>query len=342
MSEHVRQHRGSEQHKRAVALYMAPHAPVRIRTQSTEDDEMLLMGAVPQPCDWLRAWQSCMNPSSWVATASRAGTENFISGIRSRAPGRRAFLAMVRCMGEVHRRKKREWMRGATSIFLTFDDKAGRKLLRFKCDTPVCDAKGKPKCFDAKGKPTCFDAKRTDEPQTMLSYGARHGIVGCLPARAFRKDLTDWEQDYAVRTTSDVVALLRRMLTPAGEPCDEASTREVFQKVRGVCVDGQWLKTAQEMQLSDFPNIIIIMRDPAHVIRISCRDPLHDADMFKEQYERLFASKGAVLKDLQNSHVWKEQFMACQRQLLAEGGPLAATSRNAYETCSMYSPALNP
>ena len=41
--------------------------------------------------------------------------------------------------------------------------------------------------------------------------------------------------------------------------------------------------------------------------------------MFKEQYQRLFASKGAVLKDLQNSHVWKEQFMACQRQLLAEG-----------------------
>ena len=110
-----------------------------------------------------------------------------------------------------------------------------------------------------------------------------------------------------------------------------------------VCVDGQLLKTAQEMQLSEFPNIIIIMRDPAHIIRISCRDPLHDADMFKEQYQRLFASKGAVLKDLQNSHVWKEQFMACQSQLLADGGgPLAATSRNAYETCSMYSPALNP
>ena len=81
----------------------------------------------------------------------------------------------------------------------------------------------------------------------------------------------------------------------------EASTREVFRKVRGVCVDGQLLKTAQEMQQSAFPNIIIIMRDPAHVIRISCRDPLHDADMFKEQYERC-----AVLKDLQNSHDWLE------------------------------------
>ena len=67
MSEHVREHTFTEQHKSATACYMAPHAPVRIRTQSTEDDEMLLMGAVPQPCDWLRAWQWCRNPSSWVA-----------------------------------------------------------------------------------------------------------------------------------------------------------------------------------------------------------------------------------------------------------------------------------
>ena len=59
--------------------------------------------------------------------------------------------------------------------------------------------------------------------------------------------------------------------------------------------------------------------------------------MFKEQYERC-----AVLKDLQNSHVWKEQFVACQKQILEEGGSLAAASRIAYETCSTYSPALNP
>ena len=29
-----------------------------------------------------------------------------------------------------------------------------------------------------------------------------------------------------------------------------------------------------------------------------------------------------MLKDLQNSNVWKEQLMACQRQILAEGGSL--------------------
>ena len=116
-SESIRSHSLSEQHKRAVASYMAPHAPVRIRTQSTEDDELLLMGAVPQPCDWLRAWQCCKNPSSWQATADRAGTEHFISQIRSRSPEPKAFQAMVRCMGEVLRRVKRTWMLEATSIF---------------------------------------------------------------------------------------------------------------------------------------------------------------------------------------------------------------------------------
>ena len=151
MSESVRKHMRSEEHKRAVAYYAAPHAPVRVRLQSTEDDEQLLAGSVPQPCDWLRAWQCCKNPTSWHAAAGRAGTEHFISQIRERPVQSRAFQAMIRCMGEVLRREKREWMREATSIFLTFDDKAGRKLLRFKCDAPVCfDAKGKddvPRCL---------------------------------------------------------------------------------------------------------------------------------------------------------------------------------------------------
>ena len=306
MSESVRKHMRSEEHKRAVAYYAAPHAPVRVRLQSTEDDEQLLAGSVPQPCDWLRAWQCCKNPTSWHAAAGRAGTEHFISQIRERPVQSRAFQAMIRCMGEVLRREKREWMREATSIFLTFDDKAGRKLLRFKCDAPVC--------FDTKGK----------DARTTLPYGARLGIVGCMPMSR-GAELSHYERDYAERTKDHVVALLRRMLTPDGGAGDEASVNDTLRKVRGVCVDGQLLKTAQAMQQSAFPNIVIIMRDPAHIIRISCRDPLHDADAFSEQYDRLFSRRHAVLKDFQNSQVWKEQLMACQRQILAEGGVLAAT-----------------
>ena len=67
-----------------------------------------------------------------------------------------------------------------------------------------------------------------------------------------------------------MVTWLRRMLTPLGDETDDDAVNQVRLKVRGV-----W-KTAQVMQKSAFPNMVIIMRDPAH-IRISCRDPRHDA-----------------------------------------------------------------
>ena len=208
---------------------------------------------------------------------------------------------MVICMGEVLRRLKRKWLLDTTSIFLAFDDKAGRKLLRFKCDVPLC-----------------FDAKEKNE-RTLLPYGARLGIVGCMPMLV-GATTSHFETDYAERTKDDVVTLLRRMLTPQGEQADEDIINQVLLKVRGITVDGQLLKTAKVMQQTVCPNIVIVMRDPAHIIRISCRDPLHDAHEFSEQYNRLFDRRHALLKEFQNSHIWKEQLQACQRQILESGG----------------------
>ena len=306
MSESLRSHLRSEEHRRAVTAHLAPDQPVRVSQQACVDDDLLLQEAVPQPCDWLRAWRSCKSPSSWQATAHRACTEHFIAQIRGRPVEARAFKSMVICMGEVLRRLKRQWLREATSIFLAFDDKGSRKLLRFKCDVPLC--------FDA--------AKGNDDGDpTLLSYGGRLGIVGCMPMRV-GTDLSHYERDYAERTKDDVVTLLRRMCTPQGEATYGGLLNEVLLKVRGVVVDGQLLKTAQVMKQTSFPNIVVIMRDPAHIIRISCRDPLHDADSFSEQYDRLFDRRHAVLKDFQNSNVWREQFMACQRQILEGGGSM--------------------
>ena len=154
--------------------------------------------------------------------------------------------------------------------------------MRFKCDVPLC--------FDANGK----------DERTLQTYGARLGIVGCMPMLV-GADTSHLEEDYAERTRGDVVTLLRRMLTPLGDETDDDAVNQVLLKVRGVCVDGQLLKTAQVMQKSAFPNIVIIMRDPAHIIRISCRDPLHDAHAFSEQYDRLFNRRHALLKEFQNS-----------------------------------------
>ena len=57
---------------------------------------------------------------------------------------------MVSCMQEALRARKRDWLQEAAAIFLAFDDKNGRKLLRFKCDTR--DAA--PACLDAEADPT--------------------------------------------------------------------------------------------------------------------------------------------------------------------------------------------
>ena len=53
------------------------------------------------------------------------------------------------------------------------------------------------------------------------------------------------ERDYAERTKDDVVTLLRRMLTAAGEQADEDIVNQVLLKVRGVTVGGQLMKIVQ-------------------------------------------------------------------------------------------------
>ena len=77
-----------------------------------------------------------MDPSSWESAAHRAETEHFIVQIRRRSVARTGFQAMATTMAHVLRARKREWLREATAIFLGFDDKNGRKLLRLKADTP--------------------------------------------------------------------------------------------------------------------------------------------------------------------------------------------------------------
>ena len=73
-------------------------------------------------------------------------------------------------MAEVLRAEtKRKWMRDATAISFGIDDKDGRALLRFKLDRPSAASS------------SCLDAELTRDP-TFLSYGARLGVVGCMPA----------------------------------------------------------------------------------------------------------------------------------------------------------------
>ena len=91
--------------------------------------------------------------------------------------------------------RKREWLREATYIFLGFDDKNGRKLLRFKCDAPSASTPGDTV------KDLC------EEDPTWLRYGARMGVVGCMPV-GLDYNLDDYERDYSDRTCEYYVVRL--------------------------------------------------------------------------------------------------------------------------------------
>ena len=197
-AENIRYRENSIGHKFADASWFRPDEPVCITLQATLEDDRLLSGNVPQPEDWLRAWRISQDPRSWRAAEHDDVTSNFICQIRSLAVQRRSWKALCVTMAEVVRDRKRESLWVATTVPIAFDDKASRKLLTFKCDTPGLPSK------------SCLDADKT-----LLPYGARLAMIGCMPPDL--REMSEYEDDYAGRTASVVVKLIERLCSPRGQ-----------------------------------------------------------------------------------------------------------------------------
>jgi len=317
-AENIRYHANSIGHKFAEASWFGPDEPVCITLQATQKDDQLMSGAVPQPTDWLRAFRISRDPRSWQAAEHDDETSNFICQIRHLAVQRRSWKQLCVAMAEVVRDRKREALRFATTISIAFDDKASRKLLMFKCDTP-----GLPSM-------SCLDADKT-----LLPYGARLAMIGCMPPDLPK--MSEYDDDYARRTARNVVQMFERFCSRGGQ-LDASMLESLLQKVRFVCVDGALVKTANLLRTSGMPNIALIVRDPAHVIRTSTANPIQHADGFDEQYARLFSNRHAVLKDFNNSHVWQDMLQAIQADIVKEGGSMGGGVRSVLRNMAFVQP----
>ena len=60
---------------------------------------------------------------------------------------------------------------------------------------------------------------------------------------------------------------------------------------------------AQEL----FPNLLIVIRDPAHAIRIASQS-LHCDEVFGEVWRELFDNQHALAPDIMNSDKWRNLF----------------------------------
>ena len=93
--------------------------------------------------------------------------------------------------------------------------------------------------------PTALGVSTADP--TVLPYGARMGVVGCLPVgRSSTPE--DYERDYAERTSEDVLHMLRVLCTPAGDHVDDALYQSVLANTRGIVVGGlvRWAQACGE------------------------------------------------------------------------------------------------
>ena len=207
-------------------------------------------------------------------------------------------------------------MRGRTSIALLWGglayfsfqalDKCGpRKILRFRCDT--------------NGEP----------------YWA-NGLLGVMDCD--RQDLSEFNEDHAAVATRRLDNLLLRFCTPLaknGLPSapDRDLHQHILKSVRVFAADGAPDERRSLFLAAEtlFKSCILLLRDPAHIIRIAMKTPLHVDSAFGEVWTELFDKRHALVPDLQYSDKWKNLLRAIQKDVLSirrESQPLACVLRH--------------
>ena len=89
--------------------------------------------------------------------------------------------------------------------------------------------------------------------------------------------------------------MVTRFCTPLGDRADEGLRTKFFNSVRGICADGALLKTSTLLRQRSMPNVFIIIRDLAHMIRTSIKDPLARTGHFAKQNKDLFEDRKALM-----------------------------------------------
>ena len=299
-AEHFKQHMHYDVLKISERAWFRPDEPISLSLQAGPSYDRLLAGAVPQPADWLRSWRAARTPVSWRVAAANGQTENFISRVRDRGVDARAMQKMILVMREVVRARKRQWVREATAISLSFDDRQGYKLVVFKCDMPL--------------------RHRGAENRRENLQFARHGVLGCIDV-VRGSSMQELAQDYAERTCSRIMEMVDLFATPLGDTEKDHAVCDRFRTAtRSIVVDGALVKVAHWLKEHHLPNIIVVCRDPAHMIRIACSEPLCRTGRFEQQHARLFTSRHALLKDVQFSECWRARLQACQELVVQQDG----------------------
>ena len=245
-----------------------------------------------------------MTPQSFQQAVTTSSTEDFLAMERDNRVKARALQSMALLMREVARERKRAGLRAASAICYLFDDRDAYCNFRFKANVPteswnICGS-----------SPTQEDALRACSVK---------GVMGVFPTYKDRA-LDDFTEDYAMQVVSHVKDIIERFCTPLDDVPDMELAQKCFENARAVAIDGALLKAARFLKEHLMPNLILVLRDGAHALRIACKEPLFRTDGFQLQQKRIFTDKHAVLKDIQFSNALKAKLEACQHLVVSAKG----------------------
>ena len=175
-------------------------------------------------------------------------------------------------MAETHREDIRKQLAKATSISLAMDDRKYSKIIRYRCDAP-------------------------EKPYV------RRGVL--LVLSLAKSAVGDFEEDHALVAVRKLDSALNKFCTPlptrhAVDGIAETilELKEHIRKtVKIFAVDGA-SKERRALELATnelFPNVVLLIRDAAHALRIAVKDPLHFDDVFGEVWYEIFDKRQSLI-----------------------------------------------
>ena len=262
-------------------------------------DAALLRGNVPSAAEWRDAW-ALLSETSALRKCARVRRKQFSTADPTEERTRKRRRKQLRVMAEVLRVETRDVLRNATSISLSLDESIYRKVVRYRADKPAPGGGG---------------------ARNVGASGYCHaGVLGILDCK--KSHAAEFEEDHAVTAVKQLGSFLTKFCTPMGRgrrkavplACDESLKSHVMRTVTSFSADGASKErrflflAAREL----FPNLLLVIRDPAHAIRLAAKS-LHCDDVFGDVWRELFDGRHALAPDIMNSAKWHNLFVAIQQ-----------------------------
>ena len=229
---------------------------------------------------------------------------------------------MISVMSSVLQSERLKRLELAQSISLSVDDRGSFRIVRYRCGYLS------PSDFEQACAGNLFSdqvgcGSGSTDLETLCSYTPLmlEGVLGVIftGGNVDANTIEAHDEDKSEKMKQSIMQCLKQACADSEGRTDMSKFQHICSRVRHFASDQGASAHKCGLLLSHQPelmNFLWVSCDMAHQVRIAAKDPLHANEQFKEQWDRLFNSKHALIPDIQNSDVWKSRLIAAQKTVL--------------------------